>query len=111
MAIVTNIMANTTNVHPSFVGHAVSEASIPTWIGFIGCIVATIFFGSNLVPVKQYSVGDGIFFQLCFCIPVEIVSVILDAIINNQRFFPLAVLGGNENGSCLDSKVKPLTVV
>jgi hypothetical protein len=73
---------------------AALEAPMPIWIGFIGCLVASIFFGSNLVPVKQFSAGDGFFFQLVFCTAVYVVGIIVDLIIGNQRFYPLVLVGG-----------------
>lgn len=69
-------------------------ASVPVWAGFIGCLVATLFFGSNLVPVKQFSAGDGFFFQFVFCVAAYIVGLIVDLIMNNQRFYPLVLIGG-----------------
>ncbi|CAF5136456.1 unnamed protein product, partial [Rotaria magnacalcarata] len=39
-----------------------SDTKVPLWVGFIGCLIASVFFGSNFVPVKQYSAGDGFFF-------------------------------------------------
>lgn len=73
------------------------SASMPVWIGFIGCLVASIFFGSNLVPVKQFSAGDGLFFQFVFCATVYVVGLIVDLIIGNQRFYPLVLIGGDQN--------------
>lgn len=29
------------------------------YLGYIGAIVAIVFFGSNFVPVKKYDTGDG----------------------------------------------------
>ena len=66
----------------------------PLWAGFVGCFVASVFFGSNLLPVKQFSAGDGFFFQLVYCVAVWVVGQILDLILNNQRFYPLVILGG-----------------
>jgi hypothetical protein len=70
------------------------DAPLPIWAGFIGCLVATFFYGSNLVPVKQFSAGDGFFFQFIFCVAVYIVGLIVDLILNNHRFYPLVVIGG-----------------
>ena len=66
---------------------AIADAggSIPIWIGFIGCLVASIFFGSNFVPVKQFSAGDGFFFQFVFCVAVYMVGLIVDLIIKNEH--------------------------
>lgn len=93
----TNISADEiiamTNGNTTIISASV-EAPVPVWAGFLGCLVATLFFGSNLVPVKQYSAGDGFFFQFVFCVAVYIVGLIVDLILNNQRFYPLAVVGG-----------------
>lgn len=74
-------------------------APTPIWAGFLGCLVATIFFGSNLVPVKQFSVGDGLFFQMAFCVPVVAIGIIVDLILNNQRTYPLVFVGGMKQSS------------
>jgi len=71
-----------------------SEKQLPKWAGFIGCIVASVFFGSNLLPVKQFSVGDGFFFQFIYCIGIWLVGFILNLILDNQRFYPLVLIGG-----------------
>ncbi|CAF0841464.1 unnamed protein product [Adineta ricciae] len=71
-----------------------SEEPMPKWAGFVGCIIASVFFGSNLLPVKQFSVGDGFFFQFIYCVAVWLVGLILDLILNNQRFYPLVLVGG-----------------
>ncbi len=71
--------------------------TLPLWAGFVGCIVASVFFGSNLLPVKQLSAGDGFFFQFIFCIAVWLVGSILDLILDNQRFYPLVLIGGIRN--------------
>ncbi|CAF1349704.1 unnamed protein product [Adineta ricciae] len=75
---------------------AITDAagSIPIWIGFIGCLVASIFFGSNFVPVKQFSAGDGFFFQFVFCVAVYMVGLIVDLIIKNEHWYPLVLIGG-----------------
>ncbi|UJR21013.1 hypothetical protein I4U23_024113 [Adineta vaga] len=71
-----------------------SEERMPKWAGFLGCIVASVFFGSNLLPIKQFSVGDGFFFQFIYCVGVWLVGLILDLILHNQRFYPLVLIGG-----------------
>lgn len=70
------------------------ETPVPLWAGFVGCLIASIFFGSNLLPVKQFSAGDGFFFQFVFCVAVWLVGLILDLILDNQRFYPLVLVGG-----------------
>ena len=32
------------------------------WIGWLGAIIAILFFGSNFVPVKTFDTGDGGYF-------------------------------------------------
>ncbi|CAF1518542.1 unnamed protein product [Rotaria magnacalcarata] len=83
-----SLATNVTVVPPT------SDTNVPLWVGFIGCLIASVFFGSNFVPVKQYSAGDGFFFQFVFCVSVWIVGLILDVILDNQRFYPLVLIGG-----------------
>ena len=101
MNIVADDIAVITNGTNSTVATTNAIASTPIWAGFLGCFVATIFFGSNLVPVKQFSAGDGVFFQFVFCVPVYIIGLIVDLILNNQRFYPLVLVGGILSNSSL----------
>ncbi|UJR28503.1 hypothetical protein I4U23_009741 [Adineta vaga] len=71
-----------------------ASESVPIWIGFLGCLVASIFFGSNFVPVKQFSAGDGVFFQFVFCVAVYMVGLIVDLILKNDHWYPLVLIGG-----------------
>ena len=32
---------------------------LPQYVGYIACVVAVIFFGSNYIPVKKFETGDG----------------------------------------------------
>lgn len=32
------------------------------WIGWVGAIIAILFFGSNYIPVKTFDTGDGTLF-------------------------------------------------
>jgi hypothetical protein len=91
--ISTDQIATITNGNTTTVDAAVS-APIPIWFGFIGCLMASFFFGSNLIPVKKFSAGDGLFFQFVFCVAVFAVGVIVDLIIKNERFYPLVLIGG-----------------
>ncbi|CAF3806482.1 unnamed protein product [Rotaria sordida] len=84
----TRIDNNSTTIGPS------TEKPLPLWTGFVGCLVASIFFGSNLLPVKQFSAGDGLFFQFVFCVAVWFVGLVVDLIIGNERFYPLVLIGG-----------------
>lgn len=90
-----NTIQALTNGNTTTVG-AVTDAggSVPIWIGFIGCLVASIFFGSNFVPVKQFSAGDGFFFQFVFCVAVYMVGLVVDLIIKNEHWYPLVLIGG-----------------
>lgn len=71
-----------------------SEDKLPMWTGYLGCIIASIFFGSNLLPVKQFSAGDGVFFQFVYCVAVWAVGLIVDLVLKNERFYPLVLVGG-----------------
>ncbi|KAJ8000413.1 hypothetical protein DPEC_G00179880 [Dallia pectoralis] len=62
--------------------------------GFISCGVAVLFYGSNFVPVKKMSTGDGLFFQWVLCAAIWTVSLVVNIILNSPPFWPLAMLGG-----------------
>jgi len=31
------------------------------WQGYVGAVIAVVFFGSNFIPVKKFETGDGKF--------------------------------------------------
>lgn len=70
------------------------QTSTPTYVGFIGVVVAVVFFGSNFVPLKKFDTGDGIFFQWVLCIAIWHVGLVVSAVRNFGTFYPLAMLGG-----------------
>lgn len=35
------------------------HANSSAWIGYLGAIIAILFFGSNFVPIKKFNTGDG----------------------------------------------------
>jgi len=67
---------------------------IPEYAGYITAIVASIFWGSNFVPVKKYNTGDGIFFQWMMASAIWILGFIVYLIRGFPPFQPLAMLGG-----------------
>lgn len=63
-------------------------------IGYIAVVVAVLLFGSNLVPIKKFETGDGVFFQWIYCIAIWLTGLILYGIRNFPTFYPMAMLGG-----------------
>jgi glucose uptake protein GlcU len=70
-------------------------------VGFLAVIVATLFFGSNFVPVKKYDTGDGVFFQWVLCAAIWVTGVVVNLIRadgtgwdSHVTFYPFAMLGG-----------------
>lgn len=92
--IYDNTTTSTSEYHNTTTPVEPADQPVPLWAGFVGCLVASIFFGSNLLPVKQFSAGDGFFFQFVFCVAVWLIGLILDIILDNQRFYPLVLVGG-----------------
>ena len=39
---------------------APTDRSLPMFWGFVAIAVASILFGSNLIPVKKFETGDGV---------------------------------------------------
>lgn len=63
-------------------------------IGYLCCLVASICFGSNYLPVKQIEVRDGSFFTLCLTTGIFLVGLVQWAILGFYTFHPFAMLGG-----------------
>lgn len=63
-------------------------------IGYIAVIIAVLLFGSNLVPVKKFETGDGVFFQWICCIAIWLTGLVLYGVRHFPTFYPIAMLGG-----------------
>ncbi|XP_028416543.1 transmembrane protein 144-like [Dendronephthya gigantea] len=73
--------------------HKISNLS-PT-AGYIGASVAILMFGSNFVPVKKITTGDGVFFQWIVCLGIWILGLFVHLYNGDERkFFPLVMVGG-----------------
>jgi len=68
--------------------------SSSSWEGFVGAIVAVVFFGSNFIPVKKFETGDGMFFQWVLCSAIWITGLVVNCLNGFPQFYPLAMLGG-----------------
>ena len=68
---------------------AVSEG-----LGYVACLVAVLFFGTNFVPVKKYETGDGMYFQWYMCCGIFLVGLVVQAARSFPEFHPLAMWGG-----------------
>lgn len=76
------------------------DDGLPQWVGYVSCLVAGLFWGSNFVPVKKYNSGDGVYFQWILCSGIWVTGFIVNVIRASQNqwtfpvFQPLAMLGG-----------------
>jgi len=64
-------------------------------LGYIGAIIASIFFGSNYVPTKKYPTGDGFSFVWVFASGVMCVGFVSIFINGEAVFVPTGILGGS----------------
>jgi len=64
-------------------------------LGYIGAIVASIFFGSNYVPTKNYPQGDGFSFVWIFASGVMTVGIVSIFIAGKAIFVYTGLLGGS----------------
>ena len=62
-------------------------------LGFICVGIAVLAFGSALVPVKQYEMGDGFFFQHLMCQGIWVMGLIVQ-LWRGAKFQPFAMTGG-----------------
>jgi len=66
----------------------------PETIGYICCVLAGLLFGSNYIPVKKYSSGNGIYFQWVECSAIWFTGFVVNGIQGWPGFQPFAMLGG-----------------
>jgi glucose uptake protein GlcU len=64
------------------------------FVGYLCCLVAAVFFGSNYAPVKKLNVGDGVFFAVCMTSGVFFVGVLVQSFQGFPRFEHRATYGG-----------------
>ncbi|XP_028314766.1 transmembrane protein 144b [Gouania willdenowi] len=57
-------------------------------------MVAVLFYGSALVPVKRIETGDGMFFQWVTCAAIWLTSMVGYLVLQSTKFQPFAMLGG-----------------
>jgi hypothetical protein len=50
-------------------------------VGYCAVLVATLFFGSNFVPVKRYETHDGMFYQWVMCAGIFLVGLIVQLLV------------------------------
>lgn len=64
-------------------------------IGYIGATAASVFFGSNYIPTKNYPTGDGISFVWSFSAGVMIVGLCTIFITGKSLFVATGLIGGS----------------
>lgn len=64
-------------------------------LGYIGAAVASVFFGSNYIPTKNYPTGDGITFVWMFSSGVLLVAISSIMIAGKYVFVYTGLLGGS----------------
>ncbi|CAB3996141.1 Hypothetical predicted protein [Paramuricea clavata] len=63
--------------------------------GYIGAFVAILMFGSNFIPVKKITTGDGVFFQWIVCSGIWTFGLFVHLYNGDERkFYPLVMVGG-----------------
>mmetsp|Transcript_18916 Transcript_18916/g.35685 ORF Transcript_18916/g.35685 Transcript_18916/m.35685 type:complete len:378 (-) Transcript_18916:241-1374(-) len=63
-------------------------------LGYVGIVMAMVFFGSNFIIVKKFDSGDGVFFQLWMCMGIWTVGLVVNLMQGSPKFWPFAMLGG-----------------
>jgi len=92
-------------------------------MGYVAVLIATLFFGSNFVPVKRYETYDGMFYQWVMCAAIWMTGLVIQLVLfavppdadghwdgdhwnatagvetgrpdaYSVKFFPMAALGG-----------------
>ncbi|CAI8041520.1 Transmembrane protein 144, partial [Geodia barretti] len=80
------------HVNMSSCGDGGKESDV--WVGWVGVVIAVVFFGSNFIPVKKFDTGDGLFFQWMLCIGIWLVGLVVNMILLMPPFFIPSLLGG-----------------
>ncbi|VDO15027.1 unnamed protein product [Rodentolepis nana] len=93
MADVMNVTGNFTNGSENFYDKLNTQSA-----GWVAIVICSICFGTNLIPVKKFKMGDGMAFQWLMCTGIFVVGVVVQLAIGFAyripKFHPLAMLGG-----------------
>ena len=64
-------------------------------LGYACCLIASVAYAVNFLPVKQYDTGDGIFFTFAMSLGILVVGLVMGFLQHEPFFFePLAAVGG-----------------
>jgi glucose uptake protein GlcU len=63
--------------------------------GYIGTLIAVLFFGSNYVPTRNYAMGPGIAFQFLLSIGILCIGYLSLPFADPILFYPAGILGGS----------------
>lgn len=88
-----NVTGNFTNGSENFYDKLNTQSA-----GWVAIVICSICFGTNLIPVKKFKMGDGMAFQWLMCTGILFVGVVVQLAIGSAyripKFHPLAMLGG-----------------
>ncbi len=68
--------------------------AIPSWLGVILVLFATVLFGSMFVTAKKFPSGDGLFFQWIMCVTIGSFGLVVNLVLSSPEFHALAMVGG-----------------
>ena len=64
-------------------------------LGYACCLIASVAYAVNYLPVKKYETGDGIFFTFAMSLGILVVGLLMGFMQNEPLHFePLAAVGG-----------------
>jgi hypothetical protein len=66
----------------------------PSLVSYVALSVATLVFGVNLVPLKEYETGDGFFFQFIYGLAVWSSGFVVCLFTEISKFYWLVLFGG-----------------
>ncbi|XP_063044538.1 transmembrane protein 144b [Engraulis encrasicolus] len=81
--------ANATSLDTIMPWHVSTEV-----LGYMGCVVAAVFYGSQFIPLKKVETGDGMFFQWVNCLAIWLVGFIGNQLLGSPNVHPFAMVGG-----------------
>ncbi|CAF1454949.1 unnamed protein product [Didymodactylos carnosus] len=67
---------------------------LPTYVGYIGVLVAVGFFGSFLVPAQKLRIHDSFSYQFFMSVGIWTTGLLINLILQSTVFFPLVLIGG-----------------
>lgn len=94
--LLANLTANSTNSSSSSILLSSEDSgnNQNALVGFVGCLICVLGFGSSYIPVKKYNTGDGFYYQMFLGLGIWIVGLCVNIVQGFPKVEGIVLIGG-----------------